>query len=184
MPISDYVRRLRTKIDNDLLLVPTVGVLTFDASQRVLLIRPADSGLWAAPGGIVQPYETPADAAVRSMWEQTGLSVELQRIIGVFGGMECSATYANGDQESFTVTAFAARARDAATGPGPGPGTGPERGPGGAGSAALTQRYFSARDAADLPCYPHTAEILQVAFAGGSAYFRPPRWQPPAPARP
>lgn len=174
MPISDYVRRLRTKIDNDLLLVPTVGVLTFDASQRVLLIRPADSGLWAAPGGIVQPYETPADAAVRSMWEQTGLSVELQRIIGVFGGMECSATYANGDQESFTVTAFAARARDAATGPGTG----------GAGSAALTQRYFSARDAADLPCYPHTAEILQVAFAGGSAYFRPPRWQPLAPARP
>ena len=174
MPISDYVRRLRTKIDNDLLLVPTVSVLTFDDRQRVLLVRPAGSALWDAPGGIVQPYETPADAAVRGVWEQTGLTVELSRIIGVFGGMECSVTYANGDQESFTVTAFAARlgrvAQPARTSHGDG---------GAPAQAPLLQRYFDRTETADVPCYPHTAETLRVAFAGGAAYFRPPHWQPP-----
>ena len=177
MPISDYVRRLRTKIDNDLLLVPTVSVLTFDELQRVLLVRPADSALWAAPGGTVQPYETPADAAVRGTWEQTGLTVELSRIIGVFGGMECSVTYANGDQESFTVVAFAARQVPDQTGTSAGQHT--DAGMRRHAAAVPVQRYFNSHETADLPCYPHTAEMLRVAFAGDAAYFRPPRWRPP-----
>ena len=44
-----------------------------DTEGRVLLVRRADDGLWAMPGGWVDPGETPADAAVREVFEETGL---------------------------------------------------------------------------------------------------------------
>jgi len=65
-----------------------VSVITFGDSERVLLVRHVEGNDWTTPGGMVEPYETPADAAVRETWEETGLYVRLTRIIGVFGGNE------------------------------------------------------------------------------------------------
>jgi 8-oxo-dGTP pyrophosphatase MutT (NUDIX family) len=33
---------------------------------------------------MIEPFELPADAAVRETWEETGLFVELTGLIGVF----------------------------------------------------------------------------------------------------
>jgi 8-oxo-dGTP pyrophosphatase MutT (NUDIX family) len=73
MPMSEYLRRLRDKIGNELLVMPAVAVMVVDADRRLLLVRDAGTGLWATPGGAVDPDESPADAAVREMWEETGL---------------------------------------------------------------------------------------------------------------
>ena len=83
MPISDYMRCLREKVGPDLLLAPSVTIITFDDQGRILLARHADTGVWVAPGGSVDPHESPADAAVREMWEETGLLVEPTKILGV-----------------------------------------------------------------------------------------------------
>ena len=48
-----------------------------DPAGRVLLVRRADDGLWAMPGGWVEPGETPAGAVVRETEEETGLVVAL-----------------------------------------------------------------------------------------------------------
>ena len=37
MGISNYIAALRRKIGNDLLLLPSVGAVIFDAQRRVLL---------------------------------------------------------------------------------------------------------------------------------------------------
>jgi 8-oxo-dGTP diphosphatase len=50
---------------------------------QVLLHRKKRSGIWSLPGGQVNG-ESVAEAAVREAWEETGLVVELQRLIGVF----------------------------------------------------------------------------------------------------
>jgi ADP-ribose pyrophosphatase YjhB (NUDIX family) len=42
---------------------------------EVLLVRRADDGLWAMPGGWVEQGESPAEAAVRETREETGLVV-------------------------------------------------------------------------------------------------------------
>ena len=84
MPMSDHIRGLRALIGTALLEVPTVAVFTFDEDNRVLLVRHVEGNDWTTPGGMVESYETPADAAVREMWEETGLHVELTRLIGVF----------------------------------------------------------------------------------------------------
>ena len=40
------------------------------------------AGLWSIPGGRIEPGETDAEALVREMFEETGLSVEVGRLIG------------------------------------------------------------------------------------------------------
>lgn len=56
---------------------PTVRVVCFDGQGRVLLARWRDpsNGLsgWDAPGGGIEPGETPQDAARRELREETGL---------------------------------------------------------------------------------------------------------------
>ena len=59
-----------------------MAVLVFDARRRLLLGRDAGMDLWATPGGAIDPDETPADAAVREMWEETGLLVTLSGVRG------------------------------------------------------------------------------------------------------
>ena len=56
--------------------MPASGTYVFDSDRRVLLVRHAESGYWTNPGGMVEPFETPADAAVRETWEETGFLVE------------------------------------------------------------------------------------------------------------
>src|SRR5690349_24934449 len=103
MPMSEYMRALRAKVGGQLLQIPSVTILTFDGAGRVLLVKHGDVHLWTTPGGAVDPLETPADAAIREMWEETGLDVELLRVLGVYGGVEFQTTYANGDVVSFTT---------------------------------------------------------------------------------
>ena len=57
-------------------------ILLVDDQQRVLLIHDridldATSSHWIAPGGGLEPGETPAEAAVREVYEETGLRVSL-----------------------------------------------------------------------------------------------------------
>src|SRR4051794_32710585 len=106
MPMSDYIRDLRTRIGTTVLEVPTVSVVTIDDRDRVLLVRNLEGNDWTTPGGMMDPYETPADAAVREMWEETGLHVELTNIVGVFGGPHCTSTYPNGDRLAWVATVF------------------------------------------------------------------------------
>ena len=51
---------------------------------RLLLIRRADNGLWALPGGLVDVGETPAQAALRELREEAGLSGRVTRLLGMF----------------------------------------------------------------------------------------------------
>src|SRR5882672_742486 len=110
MPMSDYVRRVRAKMGNEFLLMPSVTGLVFDAERRVLLVRPSRrDNVWVAPGGAVDPDEAPQDALVREVWEETGLLVEPIQLRGVFGGPEYRVWYANGDEVGYTMAVYQCR---------------------------------------------------------------------------
>src|SRR5499426_2298726 len=50
-----------------------------------------------------------ADAAVRETWEETGLSVELTGVLGVYGGSDLIVDYPNGDKAAYIGTIFRGR---------------------------------------------------------------------------
>ena len=106
--MSPYLRRLREKIGHDLLVLPSVTVLLFDADRRVLLARHSDANVWVAPGGMVEPDETPQAAACREAREETGCEVALRRILGVYGGANFLVRYRNGDEVNYVMTVFEA----------------------------------------------------------------------------
>ena len=76
MGMSDYLHGVRAKVGHALLVVPSATGLVYDDQGRVLLARHANDNVWMAPGGALDPDESPADAAVREVWEETGLVVE------------------------------------------------------------------------------------------------------------
>jgi len=107
MGMSPYIRELRGLIGTRLLLLPAVAALIRDAEGRILLQRRSDDGRWNLPAGAIDPGESPAEAVVREVREETGLVVRPVRVAGVFGGRDgCRARYPNGDEVEFTAIVF------------------------------------------------------------------------------
>lgn len=66
-------------------VIPCVGAIVADDQGRLLMIKRGHepgAGLWSIPGGRIEPGETDAEALVREMIEETGLTVEVGRLIG------------------------------------------------------------------------------------------------------
>lgn len=167
MPMSEYVRGIRERIGHDLLILPTCTIIAFDPDRRVLLVRHADVRLWTTPGGALDPGERPADAAVREMWEETGLTVELRGILGVYAGPEFDTTYSNGDRVTFSMTVFEGQVI-----------AGEERPD---GEETLEVRWFTAEEVAALETTGWLPQVLEDAFAAaadGRPRFAAPAWQP------
>jgi 8-oxo-dGTP pyrophosphatase MutT (NUDIX family) len=65
-----------------------VRVLVLDDADRMLLFLDSDLGLdpvlhwWVTPGGGVDPGESDLEAAVRELWEETGLVVDAGQLVG------------------------------------------------------------------------------------------------------
>ena len=53
--------------------VASIAVVRKD---HILCLRRTDTGKWTLPGGHFEPGETPVQAAIRELWEETGIEVE------------------------------------------------------------------------------------------------------------
>jgi ADP-ribose pyrophosphatase YjhB (NUDIX family) len=58
------------------------GVVIEDG--RILLQQREDFRTWGVPGGAVEPAETPWEACLREVREETGLEVRVERLTGVY----------------------------------------------------------------------------------------------------
>jgi 8-oxo-dGTP pyrophosphatase MutT (NUDIX family) len=61
-----------------------VGVVVRGPGETILLEKRRDCGWWGLPGGKVEPGESLVDAAIREVLEETGLTVEVTHLIGVY----------------------------------------------------------------------------------------------------
>ena len=167
MPISDYLRGVRAKVGKALVLMPTVTIVCRDELGRVLLARHRDYDQWALPGGGIDPGETPANAAVREMWEETGLLVEPLHILGVYGGAAFTWTYPNGDQVAYVDTVFVCRIL---------------RGTPAADQEEISElRYFTQDEMAHLDLSPWMHIVVADLFSGtAQTCFQATQWTPPA----
>jgi 8-oxo-dGTP diphosphatase len=107
--MSEYIRRLRLKIGHELLFMPGATGIVIDEAGQVLLHRRSDNGQWWLPGGAIDPGEEPADAVVREVWEETGVRVVPERVLGVYGGLDHFGRYPNGDEIGMVSVVFVCR---------------------------------------------------------------------------
>lgn len=60
-----------------------------DDQGRILLIRRADNGKWAMPGGALEVGETPLEGVLREALEETGVPCQAVALVGVFDSRLC-----------------------------------------------------------------------------------------------
>lgn len=67
-------------------ITPLVGcdIFIVNENSQVLLIKRSDSDLWALPGGFIDLGETPEQCVARECFEETGFTVSVECLLGVF----------------------------------------------------------------------------------------------------
>ncbi len=60
------------------------SAIIFNSEGKFLLTQRQDNGQWCLPGGAVESGESVAEACEREVFEETGLSVRVKRLVGVY----------------------------------------------------------------------------------------------------
>ena len=124
-------------------LVPCVGAVVHDAAGRLLLIQRGHDphrGAWSLPGGRIERGESPEEAVVREVHEETGLAVQPVRPVGQVA--------IPGDGVVFDVVDFLCRPRPGEQHPV-------------AGDDAAAVQFADLVTLERLPCTPRLVETLR-----------------------
>jgi ADP-ribose pyrophosphatase YjhB (NUDIX family) len=79
----------------------------FDSKkEKVLLVRRADNGKWAVPGGYMEAGESFSEACKREVIEETGLEVNINRLIGIYTSPNLLLEYSDGNKWQLVVFHF------------------------------------------------------------------------------
>lgn len=62
----------------------SAGAVVIRNDQRFLAVQRRDTGAWVTPGGVVEPGEPLHDAATREVYEETGITIELDTLTGIY----------------------------------------------------------------------------------------------------
>lgn len=90
-------------------LRPSSSAVIFDSTgDKVLLTRRSDNGQWDIPSGGIDPGESAAEACAREVLEETGLVVEVIRLIGVYTTPHRIIEYADGNRFQAVTMCFEA----------------------------------------------------------------------------
>jgi 8-oxo-dGTP pyrophosphatase MutT (NUDIX family) len=99
-----YVSEIRSIIGARPLILVGSEVLLFDSQNRLLVTRRSDNGLWAVPGGMMEPGETLEETARREVLEETGILCRELEFFKMYSGPQFYYCYPHGD-EVFNVSA-------------------------------------------------------------------------------
>lgn len=132
---------------------PTVGVgaFVFDRDGRVLLVlrgKEPSKGLWAVPGGTLEPGETLAQGVAREVREETGIVVEV-------GSLEC-VVEAISDGYHYVILDYLARPIGGVLAP---------------GDDASEAKFVDEAELATLPLVSGLAELIARARATHAPWF-------------
>jgi ADP-ribose pyrophosphatase YjhB (NUDIX family) len=87
---------------NSIFLAVTAFVL--DDAGRLLVIRRSDNGRHAIPGGRHELGESMSEAAIREVVEETGISVEITGLVGIYSDPAHVIAYRDGKvRQEFSI---------------------------------------------------------------------------------
>jgi ADP-ribose pyrophosphatase YjhB (NUDIX family) len=102
MSRTDYYRDPNAPKANS--VVPSVTAVVRDDAGRILLIHKTDNDLWAVPGGGHDIGESVGDTVVREVLEETGITVEIDNIVGLYTDPQHVMAYDDGEvRQQFSI---------------------------------------------------------------------------------
>lgn len=105
----DYISWIRSKVGHENIILVAAGIVVFDEDGKVLLQnRSSTKKQWGFPGGMMELGETVAETAVRELYEETGLEVEISTFQGIYSNF--TAHFPNGDIAQTIAIVFTGKA--------------------------------------------------------------------------
>lgn len=114
MTLAEYVYWLRSLIGTQKVPMVFACAAVQDDRGRVLWQRRGDFGWWGLPGGVVELNESLTDCVIREVFEESGLQVCVERLLGVYSSPDFDVVYPNGDQVQQVTFTFVCRVRGGA----------------------------------------------------------------------
>lgn len=103
----DYARWIRSRIGNDRLILNYAGCVIFNDQGQILLQKRRDKELWGFMGGIIELGESASEAAIREVFEESGLVVKIEKLLGIY--TKYFDEYQNGDKTQPIIHMFIAK---------------------------------------------------------------------------
>ena len=84
------------------------SAILFNDEGKFLLTRRADNGQWCLPGGRLESGESVTEACEREVLEETGLTVRVRRLVGVYSHPNQLVVYPDGNKAHIVALHFEA----------------------------------------------------------------------------
>jgi 8-oxo-dGTP pyrophosphatase MutT (NUDIX family) len=85
-------------------VVPSVTAVVLNSDGQLLLIHKTDNDLWALPGGGHEIGESISDTVAREVWEETGITVEIDGVSGLYTDPGHVMAYDDGEvRQQFSI---------------------------------------------------------------------------------
>ena len=102
MPKLDYFHDPAAPAANSIVVAASAFVQ--NEAGEVLLIQRSDNGLWAIPGGAQDVGESIVGTATREVREETGISIEVTGLVGIYSDPGHVIAYDDGEvRQEFSV---------------------------------------------------------------------------------
>lgn len=90
-------------------IVIAVSAFVLDKDAQLLMIRRTDNGYYALPGGRHELGETMTQTVVRETQEETGMTVEVTSLVGIYSNPDHVMAYDDGEVRQEFSICFRAR---------------------------------------------------------------------------
>ena len=90
-------------------IVAAASAVVVNDEHKILLQRRKDNDLWSLPGGTMEIGESIAQTVLREVREESGMQVELVRLVGIYTDPRHVIAYSNGEVRQQFSICFACR---------------------------------------------------------------------------
>ena len=103
------IYRFGNRVGKEGMLRVGASALIYDEDrERILMTQREDNQRWCLPGGGMDPGESAAETCVREVLEETGLEVEVTRLVGIYTSPDMLVAYSDGTKVQPVTFSFEA----------------------------------------------------------------------------